>query len=69
MNKDNIKTLAQAVLHNEADAIKKLAERIDDEHENDAPEERARRHDHTQPTAAGTEFLVRYFRRRRPEGW
>jgi arabinose-5-phosphate isomerase len=31
MNKDNIKTLAQAVLHNEADAIKKLAERIDDD--------------------------------------
>ncbi|HEY5603778.1 MAG TPA: KpsF/GutQ family sugar-phosphate isomerase [Gammaproteobacteria bacterium] len=30
MNRDKIKTLAQAVLHNEADAIKKLAERIDD---------------------------------------
>ena len=29
MNKDKIKTLAQAVLHNEADAITKLAERID----------------------------------------
>ena len=27
MNKEKIKTLAQAVLHNEADAIKKLAER------------------------------------------
>ncbi|MDX1812871.1 MAG: KpsF/GutQ family sugar-phosphate isomerase, partial [Gammaproteobacteria bacterium] len=29
MNKDKIKTLAQAVLQNEADAISKLAERID----------------------------------------
>ena len=30
MNKDKIKTLAQAVLHNEADAVKNLALRIDD---------------------------------------
>lgn len=30
MNKDKIKTLAQAVLHNEADAVKSLAQRIDD---------------------------------------
>jgi len=30
MNKEKIKTLAQAVLHNEADAVNKLAERIDD---------------------------------------
>ena len=30
MNKDKIKTLAQAVLHNEADAVKTLAGRIDD---------------------------------------
>ncbi|WP_455366196.1 KpsF/GutQ family sugar-phosphate isomerase [Kaarinaea lacus] len=29
MNKDKIRTLAQAVLHNEANAISKLAERID----------------------------------------
>ncbi|WP_455209301.1 KpsF/GutQ family sugar-phosphate isomerase [Kaarinaea lacus] len=29
MNRDKIKTLAQAVLHNEADAVKKLANRID----------------------------------------
>jgi arabinose-5-phosphate isomerase len=30
MNKDKIKTLAQAVLNNEADAVKNLAQRIDD---------------------------------------
>ncbi|WP_455202114.1 KpsF/GutQ family sugar-phosphate isomerase [Kaarinaea lacus] len=30
MNKDKIRTLAQAVLHNEADAVKNLAQRIDD---------------------------------------
>ena len=30
MNKDKIKTLAQAVLQNEAEAVKNLAHRIDD---------------------------------------
>ena len=30
MNKDKIKSLAEAVLHNEADAVKALAQRIDD---------------------------------------